>query len=48
MALAQAVLPGPGPVQLWADPVPVEMLLRTEVNLESGHATVRDTGAEGV
>ncbi len=34
--------------QLWADPVPVEMLLRTEVNLESGHATVRDTGAEGV
>jgi type VI secretion system protein ImpF len=31
---------------LWAEPVPLEMLLRTEVNLESGHAMVRDAGRE--
>ncbi|MCB1886440.1 MAG: type VI secretion system baseplate subunit TssE [Rhodocyclaceae bacterium] len=30
--------------QLWAQPVPLEMLLRTEFDLESGHVNLLDTG----
>lgn len=30
--------------QLWAQPVPLEMLLRTEVDLETGQVDVRDLG----
>ncbi len=31
---------------LWSEPVPLELFLRTEVDLESGHAIVRDAGRE--
>jgi type VI secretion system protein ImpF len=31
-------------VQIWAQPVPLELLLRTELNLESGQVDVRDLG----
>jgi type VI secretion system protein ImpF len=31
-------------VQIWAQPVPMELLLRTELNLESGQVDVRDLG----
>ncbi len=30
--------------QLWAQPVPLEMLLRTEVDLETGEVEIRDLG----
>lgn len=30
--------------QLWAQPVPIEMLLRTEVDLETGQVDVRELG----
>lgn len=33
--------------QLWAQPVPIELLLRTEVDLETGRVEVRDLGASG-
>jgi type VI secretion system protein ImpF len=33
--------------QLWAQPVPIELLLRTEVDLETGKVEVRDLGASG-
>ena len=31
--------------QLWAQPVPLEMLLRTEVDLETGEVQIRDLGS---
>lgn len=34
--------------QLWAQPVPIELLLRTEVDLETGKVEVRDLGASGL
>jgi type VI secretion system protein ImpF len=34
--------------QLWAQPVPIELLLRTEVDLETGEVEVRDLGASGL
>ncbi|MEC9046754.1 MAG: type VI secretion system baseplate subunit TssE [Planctomycetota bacterium] len=33
---------------LWAEPVPLEVVLRTEVDLESGHATVTEAGGDGI
>jgi type VI secretion system protein ImpF len=33
--------------QLWAHPVPLEMFLRTEVDLESGNVAVTEPGREG-
>ena len=32
---------------LWAQPVPLEMLLRTEVDLETGSVEIRDLAASG-
>lgn len=31
--------------ELWAHPVPLRLLLRTEIDLEDGHILVRDAGA---
>ena len=33
---------------LWAQPVPLELLLRTQLDLEAGQVTVKDTGAPTV
>jgi type VI secretion system protein ImpF len=33
--------------ELWAQPVPMELLLRTEVDLETGEAKIRDLGRLG-
>jgi type VI secretion system protein ImpF len=33
--------------QLWAQPVPLELLLRTEVDLETGRMELRDLGQSG-
>lgn len=33
--------------QLWGQPVPIEMLLRTEVDLETGEVEIRDLGRSG-
>ncbi|MEN3353661.1 MAG: type secretion system protein ImpF, partial [Betaproteobacteria bacterium] len=32
---------------LWAHPVPLELLLRTDVDLESGEVKIHDLGAGG-
>ncbi|MEJ2375594.1 MAG: type VI secretion system baseplate subunit TssE [Pseudolabrys sp.] len=34
--------------QLWAQPVPLELLLRTEVDLETGRMELRDLGQAGL
>jgi type VI secretion system protein ImpF len=33
--------------QLWAQPVPFELMLRTEVDLETGTVEIRDLGRSG-
>ncbi|HLQ37077.1 MAG TPA: type VI secretion system baseplate subunit TssE [Planctomycetota bacterium] len=33
--------------QLWAQPLPLELFLRTEIDLESGSVSVADSGREG-
>jgi type VI secretion system protein ImpF len=34
--------------QLWAQPVPLEMLIRTEIDLETGKVQIADLGASRV
>jgi type VI secretion system protein ImpF len=34
--------------EMWADPVPLHVLLKTDVDIESGEATVRETAAARV
>lgn len=34
--------------QLWAQPVPIELLLRTELDLETGAVEIRDLGRSGL